>query len=201
MNDKLKKEIIEREKYIKCGVCGSPAMKNSVICSDRCAKIRLKMFELDKKYFPTHGCENCWGDLGKGCTEQCRREFRESKEFGQDLWSLVRLFFEDNLSLIQQEVPKGVCKHCWNKGYSTEMTEVVSSADFFGDKEYKTGAKIKINFCKCDKGKQLKELIQREREELLGEIEKRIPSSENVKSINPSYFRDIIKTLKSNLKK
>ena len=102
MNDKLKKanktmakkKEIEREQYIKCGVCGKPALKNSVICSERCKKIRLKLFELGDKYFPTHGCENCWGDLHQGCTEQCRREFRESLKFGQDLWSLVKLFFD-----------------------------------------------------------------------------------------------------------
>jgi len=79
---------------MKCVICKKEAMENSVICSDKCAKIRLKLFELDNKYFPTHGCDNCWGDLHQGCTEKCRREFDESRKFGKDLWSLVHLIFK-----------------------------------------------------------------------------------------------------------
>jgi len=97
-------------------------------------------------------------------------------EFGIDVY---KEFEKQLLSLIQREVPRGVCKNCWNKGYSTEMIGgTIASADFFGDKEHRSGPKITINFCKCDKGKQLKELIQREKEELLEEIkleEKRKP--------------------------
>ena len=81
----------ETEKYIKCRICGKPALKNSVICSDRCAKIRLKRLEIMDKYAHPNGCDNCWGDLHQGCSEQCKKEFRESAEFGQDLWSLMHL--------------------------------------------------------------------------------------------------------------
>ena len=123
-------------------------------------------------------------------------------EFGIDVY---KEFEKQLLSLIQREVPRGVCKHCWNKGYSTEMTEVVSSADFFGDKEYKTGAKITINFCKCDKGKQLKELIQREREEELDRIglEKIYSESEKDRDLVVGYNQAIedLEKIKSNLLK
>ena len=85
---------MNKEKYIKCEVCNKPALKNKVICSDHCAKIRLKLFELDDKYFPTHGCDNCLGDLREGCTDRCRREFEESRKFGKDLWSLVNLILK-----------------------------------------------------------------------------------------------------------
>jgi len=51
------------------------------------------LLDLGNKYFPTHGCDNCWGDLHVGCTEQCQKEFREHGEFMMDLWSLIRLIF------------------------------------------------------------------------------------------------------------
>lgn len=123
----------------------------------------------------------------------------------KDKWKYAETMAKDLDEIIQQEVPKGVCKHCWNKGYSTEMTEVVSSADFFGDKEYKTGAKITINFCKCDKGKQLKELIQREREEELDRIglEKIYSESEKDRDLVVGYNQAIedLEKIKSNLLK
>lgn len=76
-----------------CDVCGKPSRENSIVCSKRCQDTRLKLFELERKYFPTNGCDNCWGDLHQDCTEQCKREFRESLEFGKDLWSLIRLIY------------------------------------------------------------------------------------------------------------
>ena len=145
--------------------------------------------------------------------EKREKEFEEWVENPSIGWlndTMTRKEFKASLKsfiskLIQQEVPKGVCKHCWNKGYSTEMTEVVSSADFFGDKEYKTGAKITINFCKCDKGKQLKELIQREREEELDRIglEKIYSESEKDRDLVVGYNQAIedLEKIKSNLLK
>ena len=81
---------------MKCEICGKEASKNKVICSDHYAKIRLKIYRLVDKYFPTHGCDNCWGDLHQGCTKQCKKEFREARKFAKDLWSLIRLIL--NLS-------------------------------------------------------------------------------------------------------
>jgi hypothetical protein len=76
---------------MKCEVCNKEAMENKVICSEHCGKIRKMIFELKNKYFPTHGCDNCWGDLHQGCTEQCKKEFVESSAFYKDLWKLVNL--------------------------------------------------------------------------------------------------------------
>jgi len=76
---------------MKCVVCGKPALKNSIVCSDHCQRVRLRLFKLGDKYFPTNGCENCWGDLHQGCTDECKEEFRKSGEFMGDLWSLVKL--------------------------------------------------------------------------------------------------------------
>ena len=80
---------------MKCDVCKTeiPREKNSVVCSDKCSRIRKRLAEIEHKYFPTHGCDNCWGDLHQGCTDQCNREFRESLKFGQDLWSIIRLIY------------------------------------------------------------------------------------------------------------
>ena len=76
---------------MKCEVCNKPARKNSIVCSDHCQKIRLIVFGLADKYFPTPGCNNCLGDLHGNCTEQCDREFKKLGEFSKDLWSLVEL--------------------------------------------------------------------------------------------------------------
>ena len=50
------------------------------------------------------------------------------------------------------------CKNCYGKGYSTEYkgkTEVLP--DFVGDKRYTIdNGGIKIHFCNCDRGKDLK---------------------------------------------
>lgn len=81
---------------MKCSVCREdniPREKNTTVCSDKCLAIHNKANELDKKYFPTNGCDNCWGDLHRGCSETCRREFKESLQFGKDLWSLIRIFY------------------------------------------------------------------------------------------------------------
>ena len=78
---------------MRCEICKKEALENKVICSEQCAKIRLKIFELGDKYFPTHGCDNCWGDLRQGCTEQCRKEFKEGGDFMSDLWSLIKLIY------------------------------------------------------------------------------------------------------------
>ena len=85
----MKKAI--KEKYIKCEICRKPALKNSVICSDKCAKIRLKRLEIMNKYAHPNGCENCWGDLHQGCTEQCEKELDKYGELGQDLRDLINL--------------------------------------------------------------------------------------------------------------
>jgi len=84
----MKEEV---EKYIKCEICEKPALKNSVICSNKCSKIRLKRLEIMDKYAHPNGCENCWGDLHQGCAVQCQREFQRYGELGQDLWELIKL--------------------------------------------------------------------------------------------------------------
>lgn len=66
-------------------------MQNSIVCSERCQQVRLRKLELNEKYYPTNGCDNCWGDLGGSCTLECREEFRKAHEFSKDLWSLIRV--------------------------------------------------------------------------------------------------------------
>jgi len=80
---------------MECEVCGKTVrIKNSVVCSEHCQEIRLKIFRLVEEYTPTKGCDNCWGDLHQGCSEECRREFKESLKFGTKLWSLVHFIFK-----------------------------------------------------------------------------------------------------------
>lgn len=83
---------------MKCEICKKELSqeKNSVVCSDKCSAVRKRILEIGDKYFPTHGCDNCWGDLHQGCTEQCKREFREAGEFFGDLWSIIQLIYPEN---------------------------------------------------------------------------------------------------------
>ena len=77
---------------MKCQVCQvRDAQVKSIVCSTRCNNIRLEILRLTDKYTPTYGCENCWGDLGQGCTEQCKSEFRAGHEFAKELYALIRL--------------------------------------------------------------------------------------------------------------
>lgn len=72
-----------------CEICTNEAQKNLVICSEKCKQIRQALIDIERDYFPTHGCDNCWGDLHQGCSEQCKKEFQESLKFGTRLWKLV----------------------------------------------------------------------------------------------------------------
>jgi len=76
---------------MKCKVCKiNEAETGSIVCSDECNEKRLTIIELSNIFTPTNGCDNCWGDLGQGCTEECKKEFRVSGEFIKALYSLVR---------------------------------------------------------------------------------------------------------------
>lgn len=90
---KLTNPLTQLLKYMKehiCDVCDKSRANNKVICdSEKCSIARLLAYNIDSKYFPSRGCDNCWGDLGTGCSDTCRQEHRESLRFGQDLWVLV----------------------------------------------------------------------------------------------------------------
>lgn len=87
-----------KQEQMKCIICGKEALPNLVICSDHCDKIMSKMYEISNKYFPTNGCENCWGDLHKKCTEQCLKESKEHFNFLSDLWQLIHFIFNQPLN-------------------------------------------------------------------------------------------------------
>ena len=77
---------------MKCQVCRiKEAETLSIVCSDRCDKIRLKIIELSDRYTPTPGCENCHGDLGVGCTTECINQFQAARSLISELYSLVRI--------------------------------------------------------------------------------------------------------------
>lgn len=77
-----------------CEICQKEVkLKNSVICSDKCKNIRLKVIRIGNKLFPTPGCESCLGDLHQSCTDKCNKEFRESMNCFKELWSLIRLVY------------------------------------------------------------------------------------------------------------
>lgn len=56
------------------------------------AEAREKM----QKYAPRpEGCENCWGDLGKGCTDKCRNGFDLYGAFFKELDSIVDTLLDE----------------------------------------------------------------------------------------------------------
>ena len=87
----------------KCVICTNDSLENSVVCSDDCQKVRLQIFSLTDKYTPTHGCDNCWGDLGIGCSTKCRQEFKAMGKFSTDMWSLVHLITKHNKEIPDAE--------------------------------------------------------------------------------------------------
>ena len=54
-----------------------------------------------------------------------------------------------------KKIKEPKCKNCWDKGYFTQIVRVHTSADFFADEETDEVKEIK-NYCKCAKGKRLK---------------------------------------------
>lgn len=62
----------------------------------------------------------------------------------------------------------GGCKKCYGKGYSTVRYGYKISADFEGQKDHIIPDKTNINYCSCDRGKQLEQVVNLQRNELLG---------------------------------
>jgi hypothetical protein len=54
----------------------------------------------------------------------------------------------------------GNCELCYGKGYSTRAYNEVGSPDFAGDKGYEKEKLNEIQFCSCDRGKQLKKIFK-----------------------------------------
>lgn len=53
----------------------------------------------------------------------------------------------------------GGCKECYGKGYSTQHHGIHGAEDFGGE-GHDIETSVHMNFCSCDRGEQLKELIQ-----------------------------------------
>ncbi len=79
---------------MKCIICKtSEAQPNSIVCSENCEKIRIMILSMNRRYTPTNGCDNCWGDLGGNCSQKCKDEFEKSQEFIGELYEIIRLAF------------------------------------------------------------------------------------------------------------
>ena len=97
LKDELVKRELERKPFQmgrRCEVCNKTAKRNSVVCSEKCQRVRLHLHNMINEYFPTHGCSNCWGDLGTGCTEQCKKETSQAYRFSRDLWYLIAIIYQ-----------------------------------------------------------------------------------------------------------
>lgn len=60
----------------------------------------------------------------------------------------------------------GGCRKCYGKGYSTYRYGVKTSADMVGDKEYIDPIETHMNYCICDRGVQLQQLVEKKTKKL-----------------------------------
>lgn len=74
---------------MRCEVCSGEAKENSVICSERCERIRFYLITLITDLAPTDGCSNCWGDNYAGCTDECQGQFKRLGQISRELWNVV----------------------------------------------------------------------------------------------------------------
>ena len=67
-----------------------------------------------------------------------------------------------------------LCKNCYGKGYSTEYVgKTIAHADFIGDQDrVLANERILINFCSCERGKQIRSLIKQMQIEKLEELKR-----------------------------
>jgi hypothetical protein len=80
------------------------------------------------------------------------------KEIALSFW-LSKLDEVYQLGVEGTEKAYGGCKKCYGKGYATVRYGLKYVADFEGDKDYIDPIKTHMHFCSCDRGKQLKNLI------------------------------------------
>ena len=68
----------------------------------------------------------------------------------------IKDFISKKLS--EQAKAYGGCEKCYGKGYSTEKAREIGSEDFGGE-GYVKNLPIRMNFCRCERGKQLEKLL------------------------------------------
>jgi hypothetical protein len=66
--------------------------------------------------------------------------------------------FEDALSEIYQSF--GNCFLCYGKGYSTEWKGLSGMGDFHDKDGFEESPKMHINFCGCERGLQLQQVLK-----------------------------------------
>lgn len=93
----------------------------------------------------------------------------------QEIVKVIKSFLAEEIDTLKTSF--GGCENCYGKGYGTQTFFAVGSADFYGDKEYKTKLPTMV-FCECERGKQLEKLIKAQlqqeiakaREEIINEL-------------------------------
>lgn len=78
---------------------------------------KIEEFEKEiSKYAPKpNGCDNCWGDLGGRCTDQCKEEFKVYGEF----WKVVNGL---------QQVLSEVEREAYERGQKDKEEELTQNA-------------------------------------------------------------------------
>ena len=60
-----------------------------------------------------------------------------------------------------KKIKPPICKHCYGKGYHSELKAGLHiAADFIGDKEFNGPTELKFNWCSCERGKALRDYLE-----------------------------------------
>lgn len=90
------------------------------------------------------------GNLGEDCTN----------DTVEKLLSLFDSYFTQEVE--RAEKAYGGCHKCYGKGYSTEAHAEIAFADFgdeLGGASSRKTEGLRMNFCACDRGRQLEKLV------------------------------------------
>ncbi len=103
--------------------------------------LNKSLIKFAAKYAPTNGCDNCWGDLHIGCTDQCIEEFRKAGNLAIELRTFVGEFFDiksEESGMKYESLLKKYMKHVFDCESITFVEDgVYDLKDTCNDKEIK----------------------------------------------------------------
>lgn len=91
----------------------------------------------------------------------------------RDLLPIIETHYAARDRTKAQELEKayGGCHNCYGKGYATEIHAEIAYADFgdeLGGADSRKTEGLRLNFCKCSRGRQLEKLMVQAREHTNG---------------------------------
>lgn len=101
-------------------------------------------------------------DIARGFYFEGSNEKDEREEYAPNFADRIMQLFDQEQATTEKAY--GGCRNCFGKGYSTQDAATICYPDFVGDKCFKR-YEHKMNFCTCERGKQLEAQVVRRVEE------------------------------------